>query len=167
MTTDRTPRPSGETPSYVVHVDDVPEVEGTYPAPFDGEKLSIYRDLGRAAGSRNVGFCVERLPPGRRTSFTHAHLEEEEFVFVLSGSCCVRVIEPGAAAREIPLRAGHAVSFPAGTGIAHTFVNRGDQECTLFVVGERKRDIERAFYAEDREYDAHFEATHPERYWRR
>ena len=124
--------------SYVVHIDEVQEVEGAYPAPFDGEKLSIYRELGRAAGSKNLGFSFERLPPGRRTSFTHAHSDEEELVYVLSGTCHLRVVEPGSEPREIPLRAGHAVSFLAGTGIAHTVVNRGDAECTLFVVGERR-----------------------------
>jgi uncharacterized cupin superfamily protein len=156
-----------QTTTYVVHQDDVPEIEGVYPEPFDAEKLSIYRDLGRAAGSRTIGFAFERLPPGRRTSFTHAHSDEEELVYVLSGTCQLRVIEPGAEPREIPLRAGHAASFPAGTGIAHTFVNRGTEECTLFIVGERRRGVDRAFYAEDAAYDAHFAKTHPERYWHR
>lgn len=154
-------------PSYVVHLDEVDEEEGTYPAPFDGEKLTIYRDLGRAAGSKSIGVGYERLLPGRRSSFTHAHSAEEEFVFVVAGSCHVRVIEPGQEAREVPLRAGHAVSFPAGTGIAHTFVNHGTEECTLLVIGERKPGVDRWFYAEDAEYDAHFAATRPERYWKR
>lgn len=152
---------------FIVHIDDLEETEGTYPAPFDGEKLSIYRDIGRAAGSKNIGFGWERLPPGRRTSFTHAHSEEEELVFVLSGQCHVRVIEPGAEPREIPLRAGHAVSFPAGTGIAHSFVNRGTEECTLFVVGERRPDTDRVFYPEDPEYDAHHAKHRPTRHWTR
>lgn len=152
---------------YVAHIDDVPEVEGAYPAPFDAEKLSIYRDLGRVAGSKNIGFAFERLLPGRRTSFTHAHTDEEELVYVLSGSCHVRVIEPGAAPVEIPLRAGHAVSFPAGTGIAHTFVNHGTEECALFVVGERKPGVDRVFYPDDTAYDAHHAKTRPERHWTR
>lgn len=152
---------------YVVHLDDVPEIEGAYPAPFDAEKLSIYRDLGRAAGSQRIGFAVERLLPGRRTSFTHAHSDEEELVYVISGTCHVRVIEPGRAPCEVALRAGHAVSFPAGTGIAHTFVNHGTEECTLFVVGERKPGVDRGFYAEDPEYEAHFATTQPQRHWSR
>jgi uncharacterized cupin superfamily protein len=151
--------------AYIVHVDDVAEVEGTYPKPFDGEKLSIYRDLGRAAGSKTLGFGHERLPPGRRTSFTHAHSHEEELVYVLAGSCHVRLVAPDAEPEEIPLRAGHAVSFPAGTGIAHTFVNHGTEECTLLVIGER-RDDDRVFYT-DAEYDAHHAKNQPERHWNR
>jgi uncharacterized cupin superfamily protein len=156
---------SDERPAYVVHIDDVPEVEGSYPAPFDGEKLSIYRNLGQATGSRSVGFAYERLLPGRRTSFTHAHSAEEELVYVLSGTCHVRVIEPGTAPREIPLRAGHAVTFPPGTGIAHCFVNRGGEECALLVVGERKPEADRVRYPEDGAYDEHFARTQPEAYW--
>jgi uncharacterized cupin superfamily protein len=152
---------------FIVHVDDVEEIEGAYRSPFDKEKLSIYRDIGRRAGSKNVGFSWERLLPGRRTSFTHAHSEEEEFIFVLSGTCHVRLVEPGSEPREIPLRAGHAVSFPAGTEIAHTLVNRGNEECTLFVVGERRPETDRVFYPEDAEYDAHHARTWPERHWTR
>ncbi len=150
---------------YVVHIDDVEEVEGAYGAPFDREKLSIYRELGRAAGSKTLGFSFERLPPGRRTSFTHAHSAEEEFIYLLSGTCHVRIVEDGSEAREIPLRAGHAVSFPAGTAIAHTFVNRGSDECTLLVVGERRPGIDRVFYPEDPDYDTYHAEKRPEQHW--
>lgn len=151
---------------YVVHESDVPEKEGTYPEPFETEKLSIYRDLGRAVGTKRIGFSVERLLPGRRTSFTHAHLAEEEIVYVMHGTCSVRVIEPGHTPEEIPLRAGHVVSFPPGTGIAHTFVNPGDEECVLIVVGDRHPE-DKVFYAEDLEYDAHYAKTKPEYHWKR
>lgn len=153
-------------PSYIAHIDDIEEVEGHYPAPFDAEKGTLFREIGRATGSKNFGFSYERLLPGRRSSFTHAHSEEEEFVYVLAGTCHVRLIDPGAEAREIPLRAGHGVSFPAGTGIAHCFVNRGSEECTLIVVGERKPDVDRWRYVEDTEYQAHFARTRPEKYWK-
>ena len=152
--------------AFVVHIDDVPDVEGTYPPPFDAEKLTIYKDLGRAAGSKTLGFGWERLPPGRRSSFTHAHSHDEEFVYVISGSCHVRLVEPGAEPREVALRAGHAVSFPAGTGIAHCFVNHGTEECVLLVVGERRPE-DRVFYPDDREYDAHHAKVRAERHWNR
>ena len=153
------------TPPYIVHVDDVPEEEGTYPPPFDREKLSIYKNLGKATGSKSLGFAVERLLPGRRTSFTHAHSHEEEFVYVLSGACHVRIIEPGSDPHEVPLRAGHAVTFVAGTRIAHTFVNRGTQDCLLFIVGERRPDDDRVCYPDDPEYDAAHAQNVPECHW--
>jgi uncharacterized cupin superfamily protein len=156
-----------EQPPFVVHIDDVPEQEGAYPPPFDAEKGSIYRDLGRAAGSQRIGFGHERLLPGRRLCFTHAHSHEEELVYVISGACSLRLIEPGEAPRDVPLRAGHAVSFPAGTGIAHTFVNHGTEECLLFVVGERRPEEDKVFYPEDPGYDAHHARTRPAQHWTR
>jgi uncharacterized cupin superfamily protein len=153
---------------FIVHALDVPEEEGAYPAPFDGEKLSLGRNLGKAAGTERLGLWQERLPPGRRTSFTHAHSHEEELIYVLQGECHVRLLEPGAAAaREIPLRAGHTVSFPAGTGIAHCFVNHGTNDCLLLCVGERRHGVDRCFYPEDRKYDEHRRLTQPERHWAR
>ncbi|HTT70589.1 MAG TPA: hypothetical protein VMG32_05155 [Anaeromyxobacteraceae bacterium] len=71
------------TPPWVVHAEDVSEVEGHYPAPFDAERLSFGRDLRRAQGSVKLGLWRERVPPGRRTGFTHAHLAGEELVYVL------------------------------------------------------------------------------------
>jgi environmental stress-induced protein Ves/uncharacterized cupin superfamily protein len=152
-------------PSFIVFAPDVPEVEGHYPAPFDKERVGFYRNLGKAAGSASLGFGIDRLAPGERSSFTHAHAHEEELVYVLEGECVVRLVEPGKEPTEVPLRAGHVVSFVAGTGIAHCFVNRGTSDCRLFTVGERKRDIEKSFYAEDTEYDAFFARTRPECHW--
>jgi uncharacterized cupin superfamily protein len=153
------------TDPFIVFAPDVPEEEGHYPPPFDRERVGLTRNLGKAAGSASLGFCIDRLTPGERSSFTHAHAHEEEVVYVLEGECVVRLVEPGKAPREVPLRAGHVVSFVAGTGIAHCFANRGTRDCLIFTVGERKRDIERCFYAEDKDYDAFFARERPQSYW--
>jgi uncharacterized cupin superfamily protein len=153
------------TDRFIVFAPDVPEEEGHYPAPFDKERLGFFRDLGRAAGSISIGVALDRIPPGERMSFTHAHFAEEELVYVLEGEIHVRLVEPGTEPREIPLRAGHLVAFVAGTRIAHSFVNRSGRECRLLTVGERKPGVEKCFYAEDQEYDAFFAQKHPERYW--
>lgn len=77
----------------------------------------------------------------------------------------MRLLEPGKEPREVPLRAGHLVSFAAGTRIAHCIVNRGTRDCVTLTIGERKRGVDRTFYAEDGAYDAFFAREHPERYW--
>ncbi len=153
-----------EAPPFVVHRDDVPEVEVRYPAPFNAEALSLGRDLGRTAGSRALGTWVERLLPGRRTSFTHAHLREEEHVYVLDGHPTLRWLPPDGEGGEVELRPGHFVAFPAGTGIAHTFVNHGDQDALLLVVGERRAG-ERAAYPEDGAYEAWRRKRRPHTVW--
>lgn len=154
-------------PPFIARSEEVPEEEGSYPAPFDAEKLSFGRDLGSAAGTRALGIWRERLPPGRRTSFTHAHLREEEAVYVLSGRPSVRWVEPGRgpeAAQEKELRPGDLIAFRAGTAIAHTFVNRSDEDAELLVVGERKPS-ERVFYPEDPLFDTWRTGQQPLRAW--
>lgn len=152
-------------PDFLVHQADVPEIEGHYPAPFDTEKLSIGKNLGRAAGSVNIGLWQERIPPGRRTSFTHAHSDEEELIYVLKGECVMRVVYSDAAAEEMALRAGHTASFPAGTGIAHTFINRDSEDCIILCFGERKPGKDRAYYPDDPAYNEHRRAHHPLSHW--
>jgi uncharacterized cupin superfamily protein len=154
-----------ETPRYVVHSDAVAEEEGHYPAPFDGEGLSFGKNLGGAAGSVRVGLWRERIPPGRRTSFTHAHSHEEELIYVLSGTCHVRLLEPGRDAVEIEVRAGHTVSFPSGTRIAHSFVNRGASACEILCFGERRRGDDRVAYPEEPAYQAWVAKNRPEIHW--
>jgi uncharacterized cupin superfamily protein len=149
---------------FIVFAPDVVEEEGHYPSPFDKERLGFFRDLGRAAGTKALGVGLDRLPPGERTSFTHAHSHEEEFVYVIEGECHVRLIEPGEPPREVPLRAGHFVSFPAGTRIAHCFVNRGTRDCITLTVGDRKHE-DRCFYAEDAEYNEFFARERASQYW--
>ncbi|HET6440347.1 MAG TPA: cupin domain-containing protein [Anaeromyxobacter sp.] len=158
---------SGESrPAWLVHADEVAEEEGHYRPPFDAEKLSFSRELGRATGAVQLGMSRERLPPGRRTSFTHAHSHEEEMVYVLEGECMLRLVEPGKPAREIPLRAGHCVTFLAGTGVGHCAWNRSDRDCLMLVVAARSAK-DRVYYPEDGEFDAHVAANRPDRWWKR
>lgn len=154
-----------KSPPFIVHASDVPEEAGSYPAPFDKEQLSFGRNLGKAAGSVNIGMWHERIPPGRRTSFTHAHSHEEELIYVLEGTCMIRIAEPGKEPYEITVRTGHTISFPAGTGIAHSAINRGTEDCTLLCFGERKPGVDRALYTDEVEYQKWALANRPERTW--
>ena len=151
-------------PPFVVHVSEVTPREGRYPAPFDAEAISIGRDLGRAADSRSIGTWHERLSPGRRTSRLHAHLREEEHVWVLSGTPTLIWRPPGGATRTEPLRAGDLAVFPAGTGIAHNIVNESDDDVELLVIGERRAG-ERIAYPEDPDLEAWRALTGSVRQW--
>jgi len=147
-----------------VSIDDLPEVESSYPAPFDREKLAYSKDVGTALGTIAMGMHHERLPPGRRTTFTHAHSHEEEVIVVLSGECRMRIVPREGEPYELTLRPMSAISFRPGTGIAHTFVNRSAADCTLLVVGTRN-SADRIFYPEDSAYDSHLRQLRPSRHW--
>lgn len=151
-------------PPFITHIDDVPENEGRYPAPFDGEPLTFGRDIGSAAGVERLGTYVERLPAGRRTSRLHAHLREEETVYVLEGTPLLRWQEPGGETHETALRPGSFAVFRAGTGIAHSLYNPGPGDARLLVVGERQPG-DRVVYPEDADLEAWREAQGSNRRW--
>ena len=95
------------------------------------ERLAFRAPLARNAGLTRLGINHERLPPGRRTSYPHAESDEEEFVYVLEGTPDVWLD-----GRLHRLRSGQSVGFPAGTGLAHTFINDTDTDVRLLVIGE-------------------------------
>jgi uncharacterized cupin superfamily protein len=88
-----------------------------------------------------IGIHHERLPPGQRTSWPHAEADEEEFVFVIEGAPDLWLD-----GRIRHLKPGDGVGFPAGTGIAHVFINNTDSDVRLLVVGEASRQRSRVDY---------------------
>jgi uncharacterized cupin superfamily protein len=127
-------------PPCIAHWADIEAADDRH---YDGddEPMSIGASFVRHFGLAKLGIHHERLPPGRRTSFPHAESAEEEFVYVLEGQPDVWL--DGYLHR---LRPGDAVGFPAGTGLAHTFLNNTDAEVRLLVVGERTKPENRNFY---------------------
>lgn len=67
--------------------------------------------------------AIECLLPGTQTSHPRAHLEEEEFVFVLAGKG--RYWHDGEEPGQT-LIAGDCVGWKAGTGVAHSIINDAD-----------------------------------------
>jgi uncharacterized cupin superfamily protein len=152
-------------PWKLVHVDDVAEDYDTYPPPADAVPLAFFKDLGKAAGSASFGVSLDRIPPGSRSGLLHAHSHEEEFVYVLRGTCTLQILEPGGTREDVPVRAGHVVAYPAGTAIAHSLVNEGSEDCVVLVIGERRPGVDRVCYPEDPAYEAALAARRPARFW--
>ncbi|CAN7588499.1 cupin domain-containing protein [Neorhizobium tomejilense] len=127
-------------PSCIAHWAEVekPE-EGHYRG--DDELMGFGAPLARHFGLTRLGIHHERLPPGRRTSFPHAESAEEEFVYVIEGTP-----EAWLDGEVYPLKPGDSVGFPAGTGLAHTFINNTDAEVRLLVVGEASTHANRIVY---------------------
>ena len=127
-------------PSFIAHWS---EIERSDDRHYDGddELMSIGAPFGRDFGLTRLGIHHERLPPGRRTSFPHAESAEEEFVYVIEGEP-----EVWLDGHLHQLKPGDAVGFPAGTGIAHSFLNNTEAEVRLLVVGERNKPENRIVY---------------------
>ncbi len=91
----------------------------------------IRRDLGRAAGSRSSGLAHIAVAPGKISCPPHCHSAEEELFVVLEGDGALLLGD-----EEYPLRSGHVVARPPGTGIAHAF-RAGDNGLALLAYGTR------------------------------
>lgn len=106
-----------------------------YPTPW--------RDLGRsddialsdAGGLTQFGAFVEILYPGAHTSLHHWHEEEDEFLYVLSGT--VTLLENDGAQAIGP---DTCVCWPKGVANAHCLRNDTQDPVTLFIVGTRLRE---------------------------
>ncbi|WP_348652870.1 cupin domain-containing protein [Polyangium sp. y55x31] len=130
----------GQRPAFIKHQREVRSADDSH-YPGSDELLSIGSPLGRAVGLTRIGIHHEELPPGRRTSWPHAESDEEEFAYVIEGRPDVWID-----GHLFPLEPGDAVGFPAGTGIAHTFINNTEEVVRLLVVGEANKRWNRIVY---------------------
>jgi len=104
-----------------------------YPAPHaDAVKGREKKPLGDAAGLKNFGVNLVRIPAGTISSQRHCHSRQDEFVFVLEGAL-VLVTDSG----EQTLTAGMAAGFPAGSGDGHHLVNRTAADAVYLEIGDR------------------------------
>jgi uncharacterized cupin superfamily protein len=129
-----------DRPSFIAHWSEIEQPDDKH-YENDDELMSIGSPFGKFFSLTKLGIHHERLPPGRRTSFPHAESAEEEFVYVIDGEPDVWI--DGCLHRLHP---GDGVGFPAGTGIAHTFLNNTPHEVRLLVVGERSKPENRIVY---------------------
>jgi uncharacterized cupin superfamily protein len=123
--------------------------------PGSSETFGHNADFSSRFGLMRLGIHHERLPPGQRTSWPHAEADEEEFVYVIEGTPDLWL--NGEIRRLNP---GDGVGFPAGTGIAHAFINNTEADVRLLVVGEASRQRSRIDYPLHPKRNAEIGARH-------
>ena len=90
-----------------------------------------------------AGLHWELLEAGKHGSVPHCHSEEEEVFVILEGEGTLELWPSplrearGARYEEVPLRAGHVIARPPGTGIAHSFL-AGADGLTMLIYGTRR-----------------------------
>jgi uncharacterized cupin superfamily protein len=123
-----------ERPANIVNLDDV--------APdYDGEAGRWVR-VTREAGSVRAGLNWGQLEPGHAGAPPHLHSADEEIFVILEGGGTLELwpspvrAADGAEREDHQIRAGHVISRPPSTGIAHR-LRAGDQGMTFLVYGTR------------------------------
>jgi uncharacterized cupin superfamily protein len=104
-----------------------------YPAPYtELVKGRLKRKLGDVFGLTNFGVNLTHLQPGSASALAHSHSQQDEFIFVISGSPTLVLAE-----KEFILKPGDCCGFKAGLGVAHHLVNRSTETVTYLEIGDR------------------------------
>ena len=134
-------------PDFIKHWTDIQDKDDAH-YPESVELLSIDSPFSQKMGLKKLGIHHEVLLPGRRTSWPHAHSDEEEFAYVIEGNPDVWIN-----GNLYFLSPGDGVAFPAGTGIAHTFINNTQDNLRLLVIGERSKLDSKVYYPMHPEFE--------------
>ena len=127
-------------PEFIKHCEEL-RTDQSFSYPGDIETFGTGAALGRAFGLKRVAINYEVLAPGDRSSWPHAHSEEEEFVFILEGHPQVWID-----GHTFDLNPGDCVGLPPGTGHAHTLINNTETEVKAIVIGEGHTPNDKIFY---------------------
>ena len=104
-----------------------------YPEPFASRMNGRSKHpLGDLFGLQNFGVNMTRLAPGAQSALRHAHLKQDEFIYIISGTATL-ISNAG----ETELAAGMCAGFRAGNGDAHQLLNRSDADVVYLEVGDR------------------------------
>ena len=104
-----------------------------YPEPFFSRMLKRdKRPLGDLFGLKSFGVNLTRLTPGGESALRHAHVRQDEFVYILEGRPTL-VTDAG----STPLQPGMCAGFRGGSGDAHHLVNETSEDVVYLEVGDR------------------------------
>lgn len=95
---------------------------------------SLFRAAGlsRLAGMKNAHVSLVKLPPGKDSFAYHAHMLEEEWIYIISGRALAEI--DGASHEVGP---GDFMGF-ATPSVPHVLRNVYDEECVYLMGGEDK-----------------------------
>ena len=128
-------------PNFIKNCEEL-RSDSTFTSPGDSETFGTGVCPAKDLGLMRVAVNYEVLEPGDRSSWPHAHSEQEEFVFILEGNGQVWVD-----GLIYDVREGDCIAYPPGTGKAHCLINNSDDQVRFLVVGEQNTQSDRVFYA--------------------
>jgi len=125
-----------------INLNDTECSEGRYPKElmqyYQGN-TDTYKQIkvGDLGGLTQFGVNKTILPTNSATAMRHWHEEEDEFVFIISGSA-ILVDKDG----EHEMNSGACATFKAGDNNGHAIVNKSNEDVVLLEVGTRsQKDI--------------------------
>ncbi|MBL1430077.1 MAG: cupin domain-containing protein [Robiginitomaculum sp.] len=110
----------GDIKKPVISLDDVPMMDFGNGGKF-AAKLGR---IGPLLGAKNLGCMLTIVPPGKRAFPHHAHLNDDEMMFIIEGQADYRFGED-----TYPVKAGDVLGAPpGGAEVAHQLINTGNTD---------------------------------------
>jgi uncharacterized cupin superfamily protein len=123
------------TSAHLIHASDIEAMEETeFVHPLNPNAVRMTKTLGTLSGLKNLGVHLVRVEPGKDTTEYHVHQDEDEFVYILSGT---GVAEIGG--ETISVGKGDFLGFAAG-GSPHTMHNPGPDDLVYLMAGEHRQE---------------------------
>lgn len=110
-----------------------PAKQTGYPEPYASRVAGrLKRRLGDAFGLEHFGVNLTRLAPGSVSALRHAHVVQDEFIYILEGTPTL-VTDAG----PTVLAPGMCAGFRGGRGDAHHLRNDSGADVWYLEVGDR------------------------------
>jgi uncharacterized cupin superfamily protein len=117
-------------PGKVIRAAQIQSDRGAYRIKLNPRSRFEGTELSRPAGMEKLGVSIAWLEPGAESFAFHAHMVEEEWMYMLSGRATVDMAD-----ESVEVGPGDFVGFPA-PGVAHLVRNPFDAECCYLMGGQ-------------------------------
>ena len=117
-------------PAKVIRAGEMQRDRAAYTQRLNPRSRFLAADLGRPAGLEKLGVSIAWLQPGEESFAFHAHMVEEEWLFVLSGHATVDLADA-----SVEVGPGDFVGFPAPNE-AHLVRNTSGAELCYLMGGQ-------------------------------
>lgn len=115
-----------------ISAEEIEQLEGVEKRHFLNDRaLRINKSLGDAVGLKNLGIHQISVPPGHYSTEYHLHYQEEECIFVLSGTGIATLGN-----QKQRITSGDFLGYPINHA-AHDLFNDGTEPLVCLVIGQR------------------------------
>jgi len=116
---------------HVMTAADIASKLRTFSHPWNAKSEMRGAQIGAAMGFNRLGVNFIRIAPGKEAYAPHAHLREEEWVFILEGVGLAIIGED-----EVRVGPGDFLAYPAPQ-VVHHIKNAGRQDLVCLMGGEQ------------------------------
>ncbi|HEY5948488.1 MAG TPA: cupin domain-containing protein [Kofleriaceae bacterium] len=122
--------------AVIVTAAEVTQLETPFVQRLNPRSRFFGAGLARHAGLERTGVSRGRIPPGGESFAYHAHLREEEWIYILQGRARARID-----GEWIELAANDFVGFPTPQ-VPHLLTNPYAEDCVYLMGGERTGGVD-------------------------